>query len=323
MFSNQLGASVVHIGEGEERLMVLTTKLAECLSEHFPELTVFCIQDIDGEDHVLATDQEGKSVFDLLVSTLRKFCFLWYYIHPTPGMKMVEAMKLLALNSNLDFVVKYPNVPVKVGFPCIVRYGKKPAGNPEKFIVKFGNPMLEDKVYTAEALNTYRSYNWMATPDALKMILRKAKEMVVERLGVKNADKLPNVRGYLLYAGCAYSYLYPQLGFGMRDIDVEVLYSPAWFTNTRAAFTRHCDIPEFGVPEYFGGKTRWLDLMWNSFHSETGNFNNDVLVYMNEMRARSDRWCTMTQRPFINLETEEVVYTPIWLEKFKKFLTEG
>ena len=299
-------------------VMGLTKALADKFCEHFEELMAFAIMDIPGEDHVFAADEKGQPMFDLLVSMSRKLVFLWYYIHPTPGMKMVEGMKQLALASELDFAVKYPNVPVKTGFPCIVRYGKHPAGKPDKFIVKFGNPMLEDKVYTQTALNTYRSYQWMETPGALDKILAKSKLMVKERFGKKHADKIKNIRGYALYAGCAYSYVYPELGFGMRDIDVNAFFSPEWYTNSRCAFTRHCDIKEFGEPEYFGGKTRWLDLMWNTFHTETGDFAEDVRVYMNEMRAKSDRWCTMSQRPFIDLVTQQIIYIPNWLKKLEE-----
>jgi hypothetical protein len=163
-------------------------------------------------------------------------------------------------------------------------------------------------------------YNWMQTEGALAKILKRSKEMVEERFGPKHRDKIELIRGYTLYAGCAYSYLYPELGFGMRDIDVNAFFSPEWYTNSRCAFTRHCGIKEFGEPEYFGGKTRWLDLMWNTFHTETGDFAVDVNIYLEEMRAKSDRWGTMSQRPFIDLTTEQVIYIPNWLNKLNALL---
>jgi hypothetical protein len=37
-------------------------------------------------------------------------------------------------------------------------------------------------------------------------------------------------------------------------------------------------------------------------------------------RRGSDRWATISQRPIIILETEEVVYIPNWLKKFSDYL---
>jgi len=295
----------------------LTLQLANCLVQNFGNSTVYCVQDIPGEDHIYACNQDNKPIFDMLVSRGRKFAFLWYYLHPRNGLAMVEQMKKLSLERSMDFAVKFPNVPVKKeGWPSIVRYGKNPAGLAlEKFIVKAGNPMLEEKTYSEENLNTYRNYDWHSVPGALDKILEKAKKMTQERLPRRKNMSMDKVRGYFLYAGCAYHYAYPYLGFGMRDIDVEVLTSSEVYTNTRCAQTEPCDIKEFGEPEYFKGHTRWLDLMWNSMHQETGDANYDLLVYMEEMRYRSDRWATMSQRPFINLETKEIVYIPNWLKK--------
>ena len=296
----------------------LTTALGNCFLRHIPNAEVYLAEDIPGEDHIFALDAASKPMFDMLVSAARKFAFVWYYLSPTKGFDLVADMKEITLLTGNDFVIKYPNITVpknKMGWPTIVRYGKHPAGQLlDKFIAKKGNPALETKAYTEEDLATYRNYEWYVVPDAMGKILEVSKRMVLKRLG-KNIDKLPNIRGYCLYAGCAYSKAYPQLGFGMRDIDVEVLFSPKWYTNTRAAYTWACGIDEFGKPNYFGGKTRWLDLMWNSMHTETGDFAQDVCTYMSEMRLKSDRWATMSQRPFYDLETEELIYVPEWIKR--------
>ena len=300
-------------------VMPISLALAECFALYYNDSDVYVVNDIIGEDHIYAVNNEKKPMFDMLVSSARKFVFVWYYIHPSKGIEMVEDLKKIVLNNGKDFVIKYPNIPMrKTGWPSILRYGKKPAGMMlEKFIVKKGNPQLEEKYYTDEDLNTYRNYQWHNIDNALKKILDKAKLMAIERLR-KYPDKILNIKGYCLYAGCAYHMAYPHLGFGMRDIDVQVFFSPEWFTNTRCAFTRHCDIEEFGKPNYFGGKTRWLDLMWNSFHTETGNFNEDVINYLGEMRYKSDRWATISQRPIINLVTKRTIYKPNWLKKLEK-----
>jgi hypothetical protein len=232
---------------------------------------------------------------------------------------LVEEMRIITEINQRDLAVKFPNVPVKIGFPCIVRYGKKPAGNPAKWITKFGNPQLEDGVYTEENLNTYRDYKWGQVPNALDLIREKADAMVLEYLFRRNKGEKYNIlEGMVLYAGCAYSFLYPKLGFGMRDIDVNAFFAPEWKTNTRCALTQHCDIKEFGEPEYFGGKTRWLDLMWNNFHSNGGSFAENVNTYIIEMRHKSDRWATISQRPIIDLATKKTIYVPNWLRILEK-----
>ena len=134
-------------------------------------------------------------------------------------------------------------------------------------------------------------------------------------------DKEKNIIAYYLYAGGAFSYAFPNLSFGLRDIDVEVLFDNSWKTNTRCAFTRPSNITELGEDDYFLGKkvegfnkTRWIDLMWNSIHQpSTGDPDKDLIIYLNEMRFKSDRWATASQRPFVNLETKRVVYIPRWL----------
>jgi len=303
-----------------DEVMEITERLAECFSKHFPELTAYAVNDIPGEDHVYARDTEnGKAMFDLLVSSSRKFVFLWYYVHPKKGYEMVEEMKELTLLRSKDFAVKYPNIPVKPGFPCIVRYGKNPAGNPKKWITKGGNPQLSKEIFTEKNLNTYRDYEWMNIDNALDLIQAKALEMVKFYLNKRNKpEKIDIFQGMVLYAGCAYSYLYPELGFGMRDIDVNAFFDHTWKTNTRCALTQGCDIEEFGRPEYFGGNTRWLDLMWNNFHAESGIFSLDVNMYIDEMRKKSDRWATISQRPVIDLATKETIYLPNWLKKLEK-----
>jgi hypothetical protein len=311
------------IDEIDSKVLEISKEIAECFVKYFPSLEVFVVNDILGEDHIYARDENKKPMFDLLISSARKFVFLWYYIHPSKGMDMVQAMKDIVLRNNRDFAVKFPNIPTKKpGYPAIIRYGKKPAGVALKdFIIKAGNPQLEEKIYTEKNLNTYRNYNWQEVPNHFKKILDKAEDMLINKLAKKHPDKIKNIRGYYLYAGCAYHYVYPHLGFGMRDIDVEALFSPDWYTNTRCAYTRHCDIEEFGTPEYFNGETRWLDLMYNTLHSETGDIDADLVTYLNEMRCKSDRWATMSQRPFINLETGVVVYMPKWLTRLNAVIT--
>lgn len=312
-------------------VMKLTIALGECFKKHFAKSKVYCVSDVIGEDHIYAIDENNKPMFDMLVSTARKFVFVWYYLHPSKGIDLAEELQDISLKDEKDFVIKYPNIPVKQitgtykwAIPSILRYGKKPAGKTlrkhiEDFKIKGGNPQLEEKEYSDSCLETYRNYEWHKNPEALDKIKNKAYLMIIERLK-KHPEKLKNLRGMCLYAGCAYHMSYPQLGFGMRDIDVQAFFSPEWFTNTRCAFTRHCDIDDFGKPEYFKGKTRWLDLMWNSFHSETGNFDDDVALYLNEMRYKSDRWATISQRPIINLETKKIIYKPNWIQKLEEFV---
>lgn len=302
-------------------VLPLSVGLGEIFHRHYPDCRVIVVQDIPGEDHIFAWDEQSKPMFNMLVSTARRFAFTWYYIHPRKGLDLVEDLRQTTLMARRDFVIKYPNLPFRnAGWPSILRYGRYEAGQMlHNFIVKGGNPQLELERFSDEALATYRMYNWYAVPGALDKILAKAKTMAVERLK-SNPDKLGNIRGYCLYAGCAYSLTYPQLGFGMRDIDVQVFFSPEWYTNTRAAFTRHCNIPEFGEPAYFDRKTRWLDLMWNSFHVENGTFADNVCRYVDEMRRKSDRWATISQRPMWDLTTKELIYTPQWLQKVSKLL---
>lgn len=302
-------------------VLPITTTLAEFFQEYIGS-TTYCVSDISGEDHIYVQDQDGKPMFDALVSSSRKFFFVWYYIHPSKGLALMDKMREVAIEDNKDFVVKFPNVPVKkAGWPSILRYGKKPAGVALRdFVIKAGNPQLQKEIFSDSNLNTYRNHDWMEIDGAYKRILHKSKEMAKERLSKKHPDKEKNIRGYCLYAGCAYHAVNPELGFGMRDIDVQVFFSPEWYTNTRCAHTRPCGIEEFGTPEYFKGKTRWLDLMWNSFHTETGNFHHDVRVYMDEMRHKSDRWATISQRPMIDLITEEVIYQPRWLHRLKRYM---
>ena len=297
-------------------LLDLSVELGGCLERNFPTSQVYVVEDASGEDPVYSLDQTThKPMFDMLISKARKFLFVWYYMYPENGQAMVQEMKEICLSQGMDIVVKYPNIPVKKpGWPSIIRYGKHPAGMAlERFILKGGNPNLEDRYYTPEDLRTYRNYAWYQVDGALDRILAKSKEMVAESLR-KRPELLDNVVGYCLYAGCAYSLAYPQLGFGMRDIDVQVFFSPARFTNTRAALTRPCGIKEFGEPAYFKGKTRWLDIMWNSLHTLSGDFPQDVRTYMGEMRRKSDRWATMSQRPFFDLTTKQLIYTPRWIE---------
>jgi hypothetical protein len=306
-----------------DQVQKLSIALGQCFQDAFPSNQVYLIQDIPGEDHIYAQDENGKPVLDMLITARRKFAFLWYYLQPEQGLELVSAMKKISLSSEMDFVVKFPNFPVpkdKMGWPTIIRYGKHPAGQLlERFITKRGNPSLEQKKYTAEDLKTYRNYEWFQVPGALDRIQKVAEQMVAKRLG-RNVDKMANIRAYLLYAGCAYSYAYPGLGFGMRDIDVEILFSPEWYTNTRAAYTWECGIKEFGTPNYFGGKTRWLDLMYNTLHTETGDIRKDLETYIAEMRGNSDRWATMSQRPFVNLIDGEILYRPSWMVQLHSIL---
>lgn len=301
-------------------VLSITEKLAQCFVEEYSGVSVYCVSDMIGEDHIYVQDKNGKPMFDALVSTSRKFVFVWYYIHPAKGLSLMRKMERIALKGDKDFVIKFPNVPVKkTGFPSILRSGKKPAGVAlRKFVIKAGNPQLQKEIFSDENLNTYRNYDWVSVRGAFNKILTKSKLMTKERLH-KHPEKYKNIRGYCLYAGCAYSAITPELGFGMRDIDVQVFFSSKWYTNTRCAFTRPCEIKEFGTPIYFKGKTRWLDLMWNSFHKDTEDFHSDVVTYVNEMRHKSDRWATISQRPIIDLETKKMIYMPRWLKVLKYY----
>lgn len=299
----------------------LTTKIGNCLSKHFPDIEIFLVSDIPGEDHIYAINEFNVPMFDLLISKNRKFAFIWYYLHlEEKGIKMVKEMKDIALQEKKDFVIKFPNFPKKrPDIHTTIRWGRNTGGQTNlnllnKVMIKKGNLQLEDKIYSRENLATYRNYDWIKVPKALDMILVKAKEMAIARLQ-KHPERIKEIRGYCLYAGCAYHYVYPELGFGMRDIDVNVFFSPKYRVGSICTFTENCGIEEFGRPEYCEGKTRWLDLMWNNFRSEKGNFDENVNDYMSKMRPTSDRWATMSQRPFINLETQKVIYLPNWLKK--------
>jgi len=55
--------------------------------------------------------------------------------------------------------------------------------------------------------------------------------------------------------------------------------------------------------------------MWNSFHSETGDFGEDVRQYLGEMRYKSDRWATISQRPMFDLKSQSLLYAPDWIKR--------
>lgn len=296
----------------------LTAELGDCAAINLKQVKVYCVADIPGEDHILISDRENKSILDLLFSKSRKFVFTWYYLLPSVKTNLLAELQQTVLNAGYDFVVKYPNIPIhKSGWPSIIRHGHKEAGTGYVAPLNAAIQKALSGQYLSKDALTYRNYNWREVPNAFSLIRCKAIEMAHVRLGERHQDKSDNIRGYCLYAGCAYSYLYPELGFGMRDIDVQVFFSPDWFTNTRAAFTRHCGIEQFGAPAYFDNKTRWLDLMWNSFHVEHGDFGEDVRYYISEMRHRSDRWATISQRPMIDLKTGKTLYIPNWIKNFK------
>jgi len=302
--------------------------LAECLQECFPELDVYVITDIPGEDHIYARISGTRvPIFDMLVSLARKYVFLWYYTYPDSqrGIDMVEKMKIIALQDmDCDFAVKFPEITVKKeGWPSIVRWGKTEAGKKlEKYIIKKGNIFLENDSKPPEVIWDYRNYEWLKVPGALELILNSAKRMMEEYFSrhPKKSYELGNIACYTLYAGCAFSYVFPQISFGMRDIDVNVFFKEnSSICGFRAAFTRECGIEDFGTPAYFGYKTRWLDMMVNRYVSD-GDNKKCILDYLEYARRGSDRWATISQRPIIILETEEVVYIPNWLKKFSDYL---
>lgn len=279
----------------------LAVRLAETFHEHYPDCRVLVVQDTPGEDHVFALDDHNKPAFDLFASSSRKLAFLWYYVYPRRALALPEELKSAA------------------GWGSVVRWDLRKGAGPV-FITKKGSPQLEPGEFDDRALIAYRLYDWYTVPAAMDKILTRAKIMTVQRLR-SHPEKIANIRGYCLYAGCAYTLVYPELSFGMRDIDVQVFFSPDWWTNMRSAFSRECEIEEFGRPElYFSGRTRTLDLMWNSFHIEQGSFADNVRRYIEEMRYKSDRWATMSQRPLIDLETKEVIYVPRWLERVAETL---
>ncbi len=295
----------------------LSIRVGETFEKFFPESESFIINDISGEDHIITfLNESRKPIFDSMITTARKFVFVWYYNLPDErGIEMIEAMKNMVINDSFDFAVKYAGVQQKsTGFPSIIRYGTKTAGHQhEKFVLKKGNIFLEDKrnIYDDENKQTYRIYEW-GNDSVLDKIYKKSDEMLKIRLR-NHPDYLNHVLGFYLYSGGAFSYVFPRLGFGLRDIDVEVLFDNKIKTNTRCAFTRNCDIEELGVPKYFNYKTRWLDLMFNNVHTEETETRKALKLYLDEMRAKSDRWSTMAQRPFINLLTHQIEYIPNWI----------
>ena len=302
----------------------LTRKLAACLTENHKRIKVFCVEDIPGEDHVYAKNEHGVPMFDMLISSKRKFAFIWYYINLyAKGIAMVETMKDIALAERKDFVIKFPNFPKKrPDIHTTIRWGEKEGGAVNlkllhKVMVKKGNPQLEEKIYTRQQLAEYRNYDWIKVPGALDKILKKAKSMCMARL-MNKPERIPEIRGYVLYAGCAYHHTYPDFGFGMRDIDVNVFFSPKVMVGSICTFTENCGIEEFGRPEYCDKETRWLDLMWNTFHEDNKNFDQNILDYTAAMRATSDRWATISQRPIINLTTKKIIYRPNWIQRLGK-----
>lgn len=304
----------------------LTIKLAECLFKHFPTAKIFAVNDIIGEDHVYAQNQNNIPMFDMIITTVRKFAFIWYY-HDLykKGINMVQEMKDIALKERKDFIIKFPNFPKKrPDIHTTIRWGQKVGGEKNlmllnKILIKKGNPQLEEKIHSRELLTTYRNFNWNKIPNALDMILGKAKNMAMVRLENKK-ERIPEIRGYYLYAGCGFSYSFPKLGFGMRDIDVNVMFSPKYKVGSICTFTENCEIEQFGRPEYCDGETRWLDLMWNNLHHDTGNTDEDMLGFIKKIRSHSDRWATGCQRPIINLETKKIIYIPEWLKKIEKVI---
>lgn len=313
---------IVKIG----KIIPLTEKLGNCLLKHFPTAKVFCVEDIPGEDHVYAQNENNIPMFDMIITTGRKFAFIWYY-HDLyrKGIEMVEEMKDIAINEKKDFIIKFPNFPKKrPDIHTTIRWGEKAGGKKnlmllKKIMIKKGNPQLEATIHSRNLLATYRNFKWTEVPNALDLILAKAKSMAMERLKTKK-ERIPEIRGYFLYAGCGYSYVFPELGFGMRDIDVNLLFTPKYKVGSICTFTENCGIKEFGKPEYCEGKTRWLDLMWNNLDNDSGDVNADMLELLARMRFTSDRWATMSQRPMINLETKEIIYKPNWLNKIKAFI---
>jgi hypothetical protein len=320
------------ISAPSDAILPLTADLAQCLNQHFPTLLIYIGNDIPGEDHVYA-QYHGHPAFDLLVTTARRFVFLWYYALPSrvakdKGTTMVDAMRTIAVDRDFDLVVKYAWAQVKPGAPAlIIRQNKQARGQSifvhprfQEFIVKAGNPQLDEAHHSELFLATYRNYRWNFN-GALPRIRAKALAMMTDSLArTHKLHHRSSIRGVVLYAGCAFHYCYPRLGFGMRDVDVNIFLSEHsgkhGMRSARAAFSRHCDIKEFGMPEYFGYHTRLLDLMWNVFHTDHPHFATDVVAYLNEMRFTSDRWATISQRPLVDLTTRQPLYIPAWVQKF-------
>lgn len=288
----------------DAHVLNLSVEMANIFHQHYPDCRALVVQDVPGEDEIYAIDEHNKPAFSMLVSASRKLVFIKYYVLPCSGLRMLEEIK-----ANLR------------------QY---------RFLLKLGNPMLESTDYEVvkrrlrrshsplgelsnEFLATYRMHDWYKISGVLETILRKTREMTLERLLRTHPDKIDNIRGYCLYAGSAVSISYPELSFGIRDVDVQVFLSPEWWTNMRGAFTRDLGIPE--MPPY-GDQPRWLDLMWNSFHTEQGSFGDNVCRYIEEMRYKSDRWATIARQPMIDLVSKQIVYTPKWLEKVHKVLAD-
>lgn len=312
----------------------ITTSVARCLLQHFPDLDIYVANDIPGEDHVYAQYQ-GSPVFDLLVTTARKFVFLWYYAMPhgvagDRGVQMVDQLRVIALDSSFDLVVKYAEARVTDGAPAlIIRQNKQSKGQSilahpkfQKFIVKKGNPQLEMEKRGALYISTYRNYEWQF-PRALACIKNRSQQMMLESLKRTSKVRMQKlIASYVLYAGCAFHYVYPQLGFGMRDIDVNVFFRSTakskGMRSARGALSRHCGIEQFGMPEYFGHKTRLIDVMWNVLKEDDGCVADNILAFVHTMRFTSDRWATISQRPFVDLGTRKVMYVPAWLRQLDK-----
>lgn len=313
-------------------VMPITTVLGKVFQKHFHKTRIFLVNDILGEDHLYVLGNDDKPVFDALISSVRKFVFLWYYTLPSKGFDLIKDLRDTALKAKQDLVIKFPNVPEnkpvnpnsKVGnkglYPAYLRFGHRQSNSTyrtlKEFIVKTGNPQLEAKIYTESALEDFRRYDWQSDT-ALASIHKRAKQMIAGK-SWSDPKQPKRLRGYYLYAGCAMSFAFPKFGFGMRDIDVQAFFTSEKFVNTRNAYTRYCEIEEFGRPAYFNKETRWLDLMYNSLRSDSKDLDADVVAYIGLLRRDSDRWATMSQRPFINLETEKVIYTPNWIKSLQE-----
>ena len=302
-------------------VLELSVELGKIIEDYFNNLKVYVINDIDNEDHIYAiTEIDNKPIFDLLISTKRKFGFLWYFTYPSEkGIEMVKKMKEKCLNSSYDLMVRYVAVKIKPNLMIFNNNEKndKIQTKIENFILKHGNPFLEDvnTINDKEFILTYRNFDWHKEKDILDKILKRSKEMFYERLK-KHPDKIQNAHLFLLYAGGGFSFCFPKLAFGIRDIDVEVLMTNKWFIVTRQAYAKYTEIDELGKPKFLDYKTRKLDLMINSLHSDiTNDRKSDLILYLNEMRSKSNRWATMAQRPFIDLETKEILFVPYWIRR--------
>lgn len=319
--------------------MPLTHCVADTLFKHFPDLDVYVVQDIPGEDHVYA-QHTGEPTFDLLVTTARKFVFLWYYAMPPRvvddrGVLLMDDLKKLAIGQDYDLVIKYAQTRQRPHMPAmIIRQGKKATMGTgdyasimvhpayQKFVIKRGNPQLEGKQQSEEYLRTYRNQDWVI-PNVFERLSDRTFGLVKDSLKRHGRSHMEeDLRGGILYAGCAFHYVYPKLGFGMRDVDVNVFFAPRTYSeglrSSRGVLARNCGIEEFGKPSYFGYKTRILDVMWNILHQDTGDAHKDILAYVGEMRFTSDRWSTASQRPILDLQTGELLYVPAWLQRLEQ-----